>query len=473
MHHHAVFEPDPVSIKGLGIILSCSTQHYFHIASRISALQNISNIMSTPGKAKNPAFAMWEKRASTNDELPDIARVSFGQKAAVKIRKSKTLEKAMGISPNAPRTPKKLVVTANLADRMKAFNNTPLSHQSSEHASSKAFIAENARKQRAVQSKKRHEMRKKNNLKAAPKKQMNVTATRINLDKFTPPVYEKAKTDFNLIAEALQDNFVFENLNFADEQKLIKAFEKMQVHKGDKIIKQGDVGDYFYVIAEGKVRFEVNGKVVGTAEAGKSFGELSLLYTSPRAASVIAESNPTVLFRVDQKTFRYVMETKAKEKEGEKMSLLQGINFLKDFNASDMQRLCDCMVPRHFEKDEIVVTKGEEGESFYILKTGMMVVTDISVGGTSYEDVKLSPGDYFGERALLTSEPRAANVVGIQSGTCFLIDRFTFEKVLGNFSQVIMRSQDRIKLVRFSCSNGLGCCCVFFSHILLHSLLFS
>jgi cAMP-dependent protein kinase regulator len=398
-------------------------------------------------QGKNPAFAMWEKRASTNDELPDIARLSLSKKAATNLRKAKTLEETMGISPNIANTPKKLVVTANLADRMKAFNN-PI-NLTSEQVSSKAYLAENAKKMRAQQSKKRHDMRKKNVIKVAPIKQSNVTATRINLDQFVPPVYEKSKTDFNQIAEALQDNFVFENLNFTDEQKLIKAFEKMQVHKGQKIIKQGDQGDYFYVISEGKVRFEVSGKVVGTAEAGKSFGELSLLYTSPRAASVIAESNPTVLFRVDQKTFRYVMETKAKEKDGEKMSLLKGINFLQDFNPSDLHRLCECMAPRPFEKDEVVVTKGEDGEAFYILKKGMMVVKDISVGGTAYEDVTLAPGDYFGERALLTSEPRAANVVGMEAGTCFLIDRFTFEKVLGNFSQVIMRSQDRIKLVSY------------------------
>jgi cAMP-dependent protein kinase regulator len=400
-------------------------------------------------KGKNPAFAMWEKRASTNDELPDIARLSLGKKAkaATELQKTKTLEKVMGLSPKSPIKPKKLVVTANLADRMKAFNN-PL-NQTSEHISSKAYLAENAKKMRAQQSKKRHEMRKNNAVKVAPIKQSNVTATRVNLDKFEPPVYEKSKTDFNQIAEALHDNFVFESLNFSDEQTLIKAFEKMQVHKGQQIIKQGDQGDYFYVIGEGKVRFEVSGKVVGTAEAGKSFGELSLLYTSPRAASVIAESNPTILFRVDQKTFRYVMETKAKEKDGEKMSLLKGINFLKDFNPSDLYRLCDCMAPRHFEKDEVVVTKGEDGEAFYILKKGMMVVKDISVGGTAYEDITLAPGDYFGERALLTREPRAANVVGMQAGTCFLIDRFTFEKVLGNFSQVIMRSQDKVKLVSY------------------------
>ena len=61
-----------------------------------------------------------------------------------------------------------------------------------------------------------------------------------------------------------------------------------------------------------------------------------------------------------------------------------------------------------------------------------------------------SKGDYFGERALITSEPRAANVIGVTKGTAFSIDRSTFEKVLGDFSKVIMRAQDRRKLVSFA-----------------------
>ncbi|KAL3934727.1 MAG: hypothetical protein SGBAC_009616 [Bacillariaceae sp.] len=424
--------------------------------------------------SKNPAFAMWEKRASSNSELPDIARLalqgtsSTSTKVAYKVRKAKALERVEQFSPKMK--PKKIVVTSSLADRMKTFNvndngTVPFSFAgaSNSNKAAKAFQAKEAKKKRTENSKKRHELRKQKQDKAeedasaaasvkrttkrgAPVKQHSITAARVNLDQFVPPTYPKSDGDAKLLQEALRQNFVFENLNDSDENKLIQAFEKMQVHQGQKIINQGDTGDYFYVIAEGAVRFEVNGKTVGKSESGKSFGELSLLYTSPRAASVIAEENPTVLFRVDQKTFRYVMETKAKESEGEKMGLLKKIGFLKDFKQPDLAKLCDCMVPRNFGKDEVVVRKGEEGDLFYILKEGLMIVTDISVGGTAYEDVTLSPGDSFGERALLLSEPRAANVVGLQSGCCFVIDRFTFEKVLGSFSQVIMRSQDRVKL---------------------------
>ena len=49
---------------------------------------------------------------------------------------------------------------------------------------------------------------------------------------------------------------------------------------------------------------------------------------------------------------------------------------------------------------------------------------------------------------MITSEPRAANVIGITKGTAFSIDRSTFELVLGDFSKVILRANDRRKLVR-------------------------
>lgn len=140
------------------------------------------------------------------------------------------------------------------------------------------------------------------------------------------------------------------------------------------------------------------------------------------------------------------MQAKAKESEGEKFKLLKNIKFLKDLSTMDLQRLTNCMVPRQFQKDEVVVTKGEDGDAFYILQSGSMKVCDISVGTSKYEDVTLNPGNYFGERALITSEPRAANVVGLEAGSCFVIDRITFEKVLGSFSQVIMKSQDKVKL---------------------------
>ena len=92
--------------------------------------------------------------------------------------------------------------------------------------------------------------------------------------------------------------------------------EKEVVSKGKKIIQQGDVGDFFYVIEEGTVNFFVDGDVdpVGSCSNGESFGELALLYDAPRAATCIATTK-TILWKVDQQTFRILLARQAVTRE--------------------------------------------------------------------------------------------------------------------------------------------------------------
>lgn len=348
------------------------------------------------------------------------------------------------------------VNSTSLQDRIKLFSSSNASAPSwAINANKKRVVpqlpvTEERKKVEEDKSKWRHELRKQRqpNKSVVPAKFQNVTAAPLKLDNFVPPSFPKDAIDVETITNSIKSNFLFEHLSKADLETLVQAFEKVRVHMGEEVIKQGESGDYFYIIGKGQVQFLVNDKVVGSAGAGKSFGELALLYTSPRAATVIADSNPTYLYRVDQKSFRYIMQTKALETEGEKMNLLKSIDSLKDFDKVDLERLCDCMVLRKFKPNEYIVTKGEEGNAFYILKEGIVKVTDIEAGGNKFDDVTLRPGGYFGERALITSEPRAANVVGQTDGSCFVIDRQTFEKVLGKFGKIIAKAQDKVLLVR-------------------------
>jgi len=101
-----------------------------------------------------------------------------------------------------------------------------------------------------------------------------------NIDLFKPKTSIKNPIEKELILTALQKNFVFSDLSRESLQPLVAAFETCTFkHAGDVIIRQGDPGDYFYIIKSGSVLFEVHGKGVGKAGKGASFGELSLLYT--------------------------------------------------------------------------------------------------------------------------------------------------------------------------------------------------
>ncbi|KAG7350315.1 serine/threonine protein kinase [Nitzschia inconspicua] len=266
-----------------------------------------------------------------------------------------------------------------------------------------------------------------------------------DLSTFTLPVFSKDLESVELIKAALRHNFVFD-MDDDEMDSFVNAFEQVTVASGEVIIKQGDVGDYFYIVAYGSVGCFVNGKRVNSIGQGKAFGEMALLYTCPRAATVVAEYPSTRLFRVDQKSFRFVMRNHTRESEKMKEKLLRGIPFLKHLGEEDLHRLSSVMTPCLFETGDYIVKFGEQGDSCYVIQDGKVRVTDIVVGNISYEDVNLGAGDYFGEGALISTEPRAASVVAMTKGTAFAIDRAIFRKVLGDFVELVAKSQDRHKL---------------------------
>jgi cAMP-dependent protein kinase regulator len=284
---------------------------------------------------------------------------------------------------------------------------------------------------------------------------------------FTAPVFPKAVQEKQFIREALKSNFVFAALSERELRTIIDAFEALDFKADERLIVQGDVGDFFYVLRRGTVRFEVNDTVVGHAGEGKSFGELSLLYTSPRAASVIAESKGT-LYRVDQKTFRYIMQSQTLQTENDKKDLLKGVKFFSPLDPTDINKLVHTMVPRVFEAGEYIVRKGEEGDTFYVIQEGKVRVTDITMGSTKYEDQVLGPGDYFGERALVHKEPRSANCIGKTKGIALSIDKDTFEKVVGNIALLTIKAEDTRKLVSEMVSPNVTSCCARGLFDLLH-----
>ena len=74
------------------------------------------------------------------------------------------------------------------------------------------------------------------------------------------------------------------------------------IKSGANIITQGEFGDNmcFYCLSAGTAVVSVDGKEVALYESGACFGELALLYGSPRAATVTATSDCT-LFVIDSK----------------------------------------------------------------------------------------------------------------------------------------------------------------------------
>jgi cAMP-dependent protein kinase regulator len=295
----------------------------------------------------------------------------------------------------------------------------------------------------------------------------NIFATPFDLLTYQPPTFAKSKPEQDFIRQALSQNFVFSGVATETLSALVLAFEKFEAVAGSVLIQQGDQGDYFYILYKGTCTFQVNGNAVGEARPGDSFGELALLYTCPRAATVQAVTDVTV-FRVDQKSFRYLLRQQRVDSEKEKLDLLAKIPFLADLHPTDLQKLADVMTPRHFhEGQKKFVGPGGQAEFFFVLQSGRIRVTNIKVGGASYADHVLEAGSYGGEQVILMNAENTFDAVAETDGLVFVIDMATFQKVMGSHAQMVLRSTDKKKLVRWHylcrcCHYRLHCCCCCF-----------
>jgi MFS family permease len=95
---------------------------------------------------------------------------------------------------------------------------------------------------------------------------------------------------------------LFRPLPPATLDQLASALIAVTATDGDEIIRQGDSGDRFYVIAKGEVDVSSDGQHMGTLGEGDYFGEIALLRDVPRTATVAAKGD-VELFALERDEF--------------------------------------------------------------------------------------------------------------------------------------------------------------------------
>ena len=93
------------------------------------------------------------------------------------------------------------------------------------------------------------------------------------------------------LAKAIAKNVLFSHLDDNERSDIFDAMFFSEAQEGEAIISQGDEGDNFYIIDQGEVEIYVGGEKVLSIGEGGSFGELALIYGTPRAATVKAASD--------------------------------------------------------------------------------------------------------------------------------------------------------------------------------------
>ena len=252
-------------------------------------------------------------------------------------------------------------------------------------------------------------------------------------------VIPKSDAEIETIRRSVKANFLFSHLNEQQAKKVFDVMKRVSVVRGEVVIKQGDPGDWFYVVESGEYAVTINqgGKEVEilkyTTAGGTNpcFGELALMYSKPRAATVTA-STDGLLWAMDRRSFRSIL---MKSSATSLTRTLRNVDVLKSLSVGQLQRLEDVLTEETHSDGSTIIRQGEHSDTFYVIVKGRVACTKRNNPNDMSEPeqqlMELADGQYFGERALLTNAPRAANVVAKGPVKCLYISRDAFEEVLG------------------------------------------
>ena len=258
-----------------------------------------------------------------------------------------------------------------------------------------------------------------------------------------PPFFPKTPEQLARLEEAISDAFLFRKLDARKRKAVLGAMKEVRFEReGEVVIKQGDDGDFFYVVDSGTLDcfvkspddpvpasstpsvssplspatptaagaggalkvgdyHPVYGKKVTSYGRGGTFGELALMYFAKRAATIVTTSpsssssskptEPTILWALDRLTFQTTLLDISAATRRSYESFLSSVPLLDSLTSGERARLADCLTGREYGAGEVVIREGEVGREFFMLEEGG---AEVVKGGKVVK--VLGRGDYFG-----------------------------------------------------------------------------
>jgi CRP/FNR family transcriptional regulator, cyclic AMP receptor protein len=111
----------------------------------------------------------------------------------------------------------------------------------------------------------------------------------------------------NTKVEALKNAPLFQGLSKKELTELSRHSEDLEVPAGHVLTREGDTGQEFFVLVEGRVEVKAKGKSLGDRGDGDFIGEIALLEDTKRTATVTA-TTPLRLFVLTRQDFRRLVD---------------------------------------------------------------------------------------------------------------------------------------------------------------------
>jgi small-conductance mechanosensitive channel/CRP-like cAMP-binding protein len=131
-------------------------------------------------------------------------------------------------------------------------------------------------------------------------------------------------------------------------------------------------------------------------------------------------------------------------KIAQNLAALQSVDFLAAVPHVELEKLARAVESHLYAEGEEVVRKGDTADEMYVVRTGEVAVMMPSNGnGKKSEVARLGAGKFFGEMALMTGEPRAADVVATADSELLVLGHGPFQATLAKHPE-LARTMSRV-----------------------------
>jgi len=267
---------------------------------------------------------------------------------------------------------------------------------------------------------------------------------------YVPKVIEKSSNIKELLLGVVTTNILFSSYARDEHNAIVDAFECKEVGKDIFVIRQGEPGEHFYVVQSGTLEIFVKSKsgeetrVGSTLGPGSCFGELALMYNTPRAAS-IKSSSDCVLWEIDRASYRGILVYYKYLRNKQYMEFLRNVEIMDKklgtiMSEAELEKMTVALEREVYEIGDVIIRQGNTGDQFYIIAEGDVGVWRSDDGAPEKKLVVLHQGGYFGEKALMREDVRQASCKAESKVTVLTLGREDFIDMMGTMDEIVAAS---------------------------------
>lgn len=251
----------------------------------------------------------------------------------------------------------------------------------------------------------------------------------------------------NLIDKAVLKSFVPPSaLNAENFQELAGKAVVEELGTGRALFKAGETDRKHIYLVEGEIELTTANGEKSVVKAGTPVARHPIANHQPRKHTAIAKA-PSKITRLDSDLLDILLtwdqlsgievgEITVTEQEADQgddgdwmTRILQSKAFLQ-VPPANIQAIFMRMQELPAKAGDTIIKQGDDGDYYYIIKTGKCKVTRASKTGSELTLATLGDGDAFGEEALLSEAKRNANIIMMTDGVLMRLSKEDFNSLL-------------------------------------------